>query len=113
MKHRDRRVAELFHHVREAIDLLEDIGLHPFVPAVSEKPKAPEPGKSRVKITLPTIDQPKLAYSVKEIRTLIGIGTATIYQAMAKGELRAMKYGKKTVILSADLQAWIDSWSSR
>lgn len=83
MKQRDRRIAELFHHAREAIDLLEDITLYPFVPPVSEKPKAPEPEKRPIqRITIPVPDKPKIAYSVRDIRTLLGIGTTTIYQAM-------------------------------
>ena len=50
----------------------------------------------------------KLAYTIKEIRKLVGISTTTLYQVLGRGELKASKLGKRTIILTKDLQEWLD-----
>jgi excisionase family DNA binding protein len=45
--------------------------------------------------------------SISEVCTIAGIGRTKIYQAIASGELVARKYGKRTIILRQDLQAFL------
>ena len=45
--------------------------------------------------------------SIADACTVAGIGRTKIYQAIAEGELVARKYGKRTLILRSDLQAFL------
>lgn len=47
--------------------------------------------------------------SIADACTVAGIGRTKIYQAIADGELVARKYGKRTLILRTDLQAFLAS----
>lgn len=112
MKDRDARIPELFVHVRALVDLVEQIWRYPFMPPQAKdepKPKTVLASESR-QINLPMIDKPKLAYTIREVRGLIGISHTSIYNDIRKGKLRSVKYGKKTLIMAADLQAWLASW---
>jgi hypothetical protein len=51
----------------------------------------------------------KLAYTLAEARAVAGIGRTSLYQEIKVGRLRAIKRGGRTLILSADLQSWLDS----
>jgi excisionase family DNA binding protein len=51
----------------------------------------------------------RLAYSVKEVLELVGIGRTKLYDLIKARELPARKIGSKTVILAADLDAWVRS----
>ena len=44
---------------------------------------------------------------------MTGISNAKIYSDIKKKRLRALKAGGRTLILSRDLQAWIDGWNPR
>lgn len=50
-----------------------------------------------------------IAYSVTDAASKAGIGRSTLYNAISAGELLARKVGKRTVVLHADLQRWIES----
>ena len=54
--------------------------------------------------TLPTLRE---GLSIVEACNVAGIGRTKIYQAIAEGELVARKYGKRTLILRSDLQAFL------
>jgi excisionase family DNA binding protein len=108
MKDMDRRIPELFQHLREAVDILEQMALHPYSPR--EPDRTPQPKLEKPRDPPPSIDPERLAYPLKEVRKLIGVSHATLYRAIKIGELRAMKCGHRTLILAKDLQAWIDSW---
>jgi excisionase family DNA binding protein len=45
--------------------------------------------------------------SIADACTISGIGRTKIYQAIAQGQLVARKYGKRTLILRTDLQAFL------
>lgn len=62
MKHRDTRVSPMAQHLRAAIDLWEDIQLHPFRKAEPAEPPPPPPAPPPV-MSLPS---EKLAYGIKE-----------------------------------------------
>lgn len=50
----------------------------------------------------------KLAYTVREIQQFVGISRSAIYFALGSQELRAVKCGRRTLILAKDLRAWLE-----
>ena len=50
----------------------------------------------------------KLAYSIKETAELTGIGVTKLYECISTRKLRASKFGRKTLILKQDLQAFLE-----
>jgi len=50
-----------------------------------------------------------LAYSIPDACDVSGFGKSSIYEAIAKKELRARKMGSRTFILADDLRAWLSS----
>jgi excisionase family DNA binding protein len=50
-----------------------------------------------------------LAYTVSEACSAARIGRSTLYQLIATGELRALKRGRRTLILADDLRRFIES----
>jgi excisionase family DNA binding protein len=107
MRDADSRISDLLGHLRHAIDVLEQIMMRPHKPAA-------EPGRlTEVETKSPAPSGPpadvKLSYTVKEVCKLVGISAATIYQVLRRGDLRAVKLGKKTLILAKDLQEWLDN----
>jgi excisionase family DNA binding protein len=49
----------------------------------------------------------RISLSPEEASAITGIGTTSIRQAIADGELKAHKMGTRTVILVEDLKAWL------
>ncbi len=50
----------------------------------------------------------KVAYSVNETLDLLSIGRTTFYDLVARGELKIIKLGKKTLIYAIDLAALLN-----
>lgn len=50
-----------------------------------------------------------LSYSVKDAVKVSSFSRAALYNEIKAGRLIARKSGAKTVILAADLRAWLDS----
>lgn len=49
----------------------------------------------------------KSSLSIEDVRSLTGIGRTKIYQAINSGQLQARKFGKRTIVLKDDLDAFL------
>lgn len=49
----------------------------------------------------------QLSYSIKQACSMTGVGQTKIYEAINQGLLPARKYGRRTLILASDLEAFL------
>jgi excisionase family DNA binding protein len=49
-----------------------------------------------------------LAYSIPEACAVASTGRSALYEEIRSGRLRAVKNGRRTIILARDLRAWVE-----
>jgi hypothetical protein len=54
----------------------------------------------------------QIGYSVKDAAAASGIGTSRLYEAMRAGLVEHRKHGRKTIVLAASLEAYVESLPS-
>jgi hypothetical protein len=92
MKRGDQRIGQLFSHVRQALDLLEDIVFHPYEPPLSP-PSAEQPRP--VPVAPAVLDPERRAYRVKEVCKLFGLSHTTLWRAMREKKATASEGRQK------------------
>jgi excisionase family DNA binding protein len=50
-----------------------------------------------------------IAYTIAEACDASRAGRTTLYKAIRSGKLRALKHGRRTIILRSDLLHWLES----
>jgi excisionase family DNA binding protein len=71
--------------------------------AVSHALKAAGIGAGKAKSS-----PPRIGYTMKEAVSVTGVGRTSIYLAIRRRELRAVKKGARTIILDRDLRRWLE-----
>lgn len=49
-----------------------------------------------------------LAYTIPDACRALGMGRTALYEEIKTGRLRAIKYGRRTLIRRKDAEAWLD-----
>jgi excisionase family DNA binding protein len=52
-------------------------------------------------------EDPKVAYSVKEVQQLLSLGRSTVYNLLTLGELRGRKVGSKFIIPKSAIEEFL------
>jgi excisionase family DNA binding protein len=103
----DPRVGEFFDHLRQALNILEELI---SCPAAMETPSPAVATKSHEDERPAAAFAEKLAYSIKEVCNLADVSRSTLYMHIGEGKLRTVKRGNRTLVLAVDLRDWIASW---
>lgn len=52
----------------------------------------------------------KLAFTIHEVKVIASCSNGYLYKAISEGQLRAVKRGRRTLVLRADLDAWLNAF---
>lgn len=58
-------------------------------------------------MTKPLEHSPAYSFSLEQIVDLTGLGRTSVYQAIRDRKLTARKVGRRTIVLKADLEAFL------
>ena len=75
-------------------------------PAPAQPPIAPPPPPARDRT-------PRLAYSIKDAATALGISRSTLYRLINEGELRTLRIAGRRLIQAADIEAMLSRGQSQ
>jgi excisionase family DNA binding protein len=50
-----------------------------------------------------------IAFNISEACAAARASRTTVYEAIKAGQLRALKRGRRTIVLASDLRAWLES----
>jgi excisionase family DNA binding protein len=53
------------------------------------------------------MENPKRAMSVEEAAKAAGVGRTLLFEEIRKGRITARKVGRRTIIMTAELDAWL------
>jgi len=104
---RDEVIQELFEQVRKIVDLAKHLFLHFNQQPVARHQKDPPERDEPAPATAASAHTERLAYTLKEVSDLVGLSRSALYEAIGDGHLRAVKCGRRTLVLSQDLQDWL------
>jgi excisionase family DNA binding protein len=100
MKRVDQRVGELFSHLRSAIDILEDMMLHPYIRPTTEQTA------QTIASPPPTTNEP-MVVRVKDACRLLGCSAGTIYKLINAGEIESYLDGSARKFRVAAIREYI------
>lgn len=52
------------------------------------------------------------SYAVNDLPAITGLGRTRIFQAISEGRLQARKFGRRTIVLRSDLEAFLQGLES-
>lgn len=72
------------------------------------KQELPPPSEAETRNQNRTRAPPIIACDVDEIQIMTSLGRTKVYEAISARQLRAKKFGRRTIVLMSDLQAWLE-----
>lgn len=102
---------EVFANLRRALDLTEALISAAAAHAATAKDHQPQVAMRPEAKATPSPE--KSFYTIKEVCETTRLGKSTVYKAIAEGQLRIEKWGRRTLISNDSLGAWTDTWTAK